>query len=120
MNSLLKWLIERGAQLVGTESTELLIKEYEAVKRSLADGNFHETDKPNESQQNDDTVSLLTQRDCFIAQRIVETLHVGNVGILFIGLQHRVQDYLPGDLVVEYPFGRAKDHERPRIFEPSS
>ena len=119
-HKLVKWLIERGAQLVGTESTELLIKEYEAVKRSLADGNFHETDKPNESQQNDDTVSLLTQRDCFIAQRIVETLHVGNVGILFIGLQHRVQDYLPGDLVVEYPFGRAKDHERPRIFEPSS
>ncbi|MCU0719981.1 MAG: hypothetical protein MUC83_09785 [Pirellula sp.] len=118
-HKLVKWLIERGAQLVGTESTELLIKEYEAVKKSLSEGVFQETDNPGEPNQ-DAAASLLTQRDHFIAQRIIDTLHPGNVGILFIGLQHRVQDYLPDDLVVEYPFGRAKDHECPRIFEPST
>lgn len=119
-HKLVKWLIERGAQLVGTESTELLLKEYEAVKRSLADGIFQETDKQGDSKQSDARESILTQRDHFIAQRIVDTLQAGSVGILFIGLQHRVHDYLPDDLMVMFPFGRVKDHDRPRIFEPST
>lgn len=119
-HKLVKWLVERGAQLVGTESTELLIKEYEAVKRSLADGVFLESGECEELNQNDSTLSLLTQRDQFIAKRITDTLHADDVGILFIGLQHRVEDHLPDDVVVEYPFGRAKDRERPKIYEPTS
>ena len=119
-HKLVKWLIERGARLVGTESTELLIKEYEAVKKSLADGVFHQIGECDEPNQNDATSTLLTLRDQFIAQRIVDTLHADGVAILFIGQQHRVQDHLPDDIVVEYPFGNAKDRERPKIYEPSA
>jgi hypothetical protein len=117
-HKLVKWLLERGAQLVGTESTELLIKEYEAVKKSLAEGLYREMSEPSDRKEDESASSLLEKRDQFIAQRIVETLQTGHVGILFIGLQHRVQDFLPPDLQVEYPFGRLKDRESPRIFEP--
>jgi hypothetical protein len=119
-HKLVKWLMERGAQIVGTESTELLVKEYEAVKKSLAEGLYRETSEPNERSENEAAVSLLAQRDQFIAQRIAETLQTGQIGILFIGLQHRVQDYLPEELRVEFPFGRVKDRESPRIFEPTA
>jgi hypothetical protein len=119
-NKLVKWLLERGTQLVGTESTELLIKEYEAVKKSLAEGLYREMSEPSDRREDEFTSSLLAQRDQFIAQRIAETLQTGQIGILFIGLQHRVQDFLPNDLTVEYPFGRVKDHESPRIFEPTA
>jgi hypothetical protein len=117
-HKLVKWLLERGTQLVGTESTELLIKEYEAVKKSLAEGLYREASVTSERNEDEAAISLLSQRDQFIAQRIAETLQTGQIGILFIGLQHRVQDYLPNDLTVECPFGRVKDHESPRIFEP--
>ena len=119
-HKLVKWLLERGTQLVGTESTELLIKEYEAVKKSLAEGLYREMSEPSDRREDEFTSSLLAQRDQFIAQRIAETLQTGQIGILFIGLQHRVQDFLPQDLQVEYPFGRVKDHESPRIFEPTA
>lgn len=117
-HQLVKWLIDQGAQLMGTESTELLIKEYEAVKKSLAEGIYREISAEGESGINEATTSLLEARDQFIAQRITESLKDGQLGILFIGLQHRVQDYLPNDLGVTYPFGKAKDCNGPKIYEP--
>lgn len=117
-HQLVKWLIDQGAQLMGTESTELLIKEYEAVKKSLAEGIYREISAEGESGINEATTSLLEARDQFIAQRITESLKDGQLGILFIGLQHRVQNYLPIDLTVTYRFGKAKDCDSPKIYEP--
>ena len=54
--------------------------------------------------------TLLNQRDRFIAQRIGETLNADQIGILFIGMRHRVQDYLQPDIQIAYPFGRMKVH----------
>lgn len=117
-HQLVKWLLDQGAQLMGTESTELLIKEYEVVKKSLAEGIYREISAEGESGVNEATTSLLEARDQFIAQRITESLKDGQLGILFIGLQHRVQNYLPIDLTVTYPFGKAKDCDSPKIYEP--
>ena len=100
-HQLLKSLIDRGAKLVGTESIELLIKEYEAVRRSLAEGDLTADGDPENS-----TEQILEQRDRYIAKRIDETLAEGQTGVLFIGLLHRVEEYLPSELAIEYPFGR--------------
>ncbi len=97
---LLKALMERGATLIGTESIELLIKEYEAVRKSLAEGSTTYSDRGELAAQ------ILEQRDRYIAKRIDDTLADDHRGILFIGLLHRVEDYLPAELHVEYPFGR--------------
>jgi hypothetical protein len=117
-HQLVKWLVDQGAELIGTESAELLIKEYEAVKKSLAEGIYREISAEGDSGINDAATSLLAARDQFIARRITESLKDGQVGILFVGLQHRVQNYLPDDLTVTYPFGKAKDCYSPKIYEP--
>ena len=87
--------------MIGTESIELLIKEYEAVRRSLAEG-----DSTADSDPENSTEKILEQRDRYIAQRIDETLAQDQTGVLFIGLLHRVEEYLPSELAIEYPFGR--------------
>ena len=100
---LLAWLMERGATVMGTESTELLLKEYEAVRKSLADGNAAYDDEANEAPF---PSSLLAQRDQFIAKRIRDSLQEHQIGILFIGMLHRVEEYLDESIIVEYPFGK--------------
>jgi len=47
--------------------------------------------------------TLLDQRDTFIAQRINDTLNEGEMGLLFIGLLHKVEDKLPKDITVIQP-----------------
>jgi len=109
-HKLVQWLIAQGATLEGTESTELLLREYDVVRKSLAEG-VHRYDEPADSAATGETIeTLLNQRDRFIAGRIDETLNANQVGILFIGMQHRVQDYLQPDFQVSYPFGRMKVH----------
>lgn len=100
-HQLLKSLIDRGAKLVGTESIQLLVKEYEAVRKALADG-----DNAVQLEPNDAAAKILEERDRYIANRIDKTLDDDQTGILFIGLLHRVEDYLPTELTIEYPFGR--------------
>ncbi len=89
---LLRSLIARGARLEGTEDPRLLIKEYEAVKAALAIGRT-----PPASRE------LLAQRDRFIAQRINQTLGVGETGVLFIGMLHEVGPGLSPDIEVTTP-----------------
>ena len=105
-HQLLAWLIDHGAILNGTESTELLLKEYEAVRRALAAG-FRDDDEDNEDQMTQ--TSLLAERDQFIAERIANTLQTGQTGILFIGMLHRVENYLDSGIEVAYPFGRPRE-----------
>ncbi len=100
---LIQTLIERGAELVGTESPQLLMAEYNALKKALSDGTL--------GLHNGNSIgnaNLLEQRDRFIAERIHSTLRANSVGLLFIGMLHRVEKYLPADILVHFPFGQPR------------
>ena len=54
------------------------------------------------TQISSEVQELLKKRDEFIAQRIEETLKEGEIGVLFIGLMHRVDEILRADISVSY------------------
>lgn len=96
-------LMQRGAILMGTESPDLLFKEYTQIL-SLLKVRDPEDAARIATQQNDLSRDLLQQRDAFIAQRIDETLGHGEVGVLFLGMIHNLKERLPPDISVIYPF----------------
>ena len=87
---------------MGTESLELLLEEYESVKKMLGSGESSRK----KSQKTYDSSDLLERRDKFIAQRINETLGPGEVGIIFLGMLHELEPWLAKDIQVVYPVGR--------------
>jgi hypothetical protein len=89
---LLLKLIERGAEIIGTESPELLKSEYEVQTELMK--------KPRNKTLLDKLRTLLLKRDQFIAKRINETLASDRLGILFIGMMHQVEINLPKDIKV--------------------
>jgi hypothetical protein len=101
---LLLHLQAHGATLMGTESPDLLIEEYQLATATFAPGAKR---KANTSQQHL-RGSLLEKRDRFIASRINNTLATGENGILFLGMLHEVAKYLDSDIDVVYPLGRPK------------
>ncbi len=110
-HQILNWLSAQGARLQGTESPTLLLKEYDLIKRSLAlelEGDAGEEQQRQivEQQQN-----LLHERDRFIAERIDQTLPNAGEGLVFLGMLHSLEEQLPLDISVAYPFGRPDLHE---------
>jgi len=100
---LLLRLLERGATIMGTESPDLLIEEYELDKQILAAGDTLETAKI-ETHQKKLSDSLLKRRDQFIADRINSTLRFGETGILFLGMLHSLESWLAKDVrLIYYP-----------------
>jgi hypothetical protein len=102
---LLLQLMERGATIMGTESPELLIQEYELVKQTLCGSDTMQTAKA-VAYQNALSESLLKRRGQYIADRINSTLHIGETGILFLGIAHFLGDWLDKDIHVIYPINR--------------
>jgi hypothetical protein len=98
---LLLQLQSRGARVMGTESPELLVEEYQLAKASLASGVTAE-DASRQRQLRD---TVLEKRDRFIADRINVTLGDGETGILFIGMLHSLSRFLDSDIRVTYPLG---------------
>jgi hypothetical protein len=98
---LLLALADRGATIMGTESAELLVKEYELAKLTL--GAEHTGSEEGSAKLAGDRI--LASRDAFIAGRIGETLREGETGILFLGLLHEAVALLPADIRVLYPLG---------------
>ena len=96
---LLLRLIERGATLLGTESPELLLSEYELAKEIVSPDADRKALEPV-------AADLLAKRDAFIAQRINQTLGEGEFGILFVGLLHNVHRGLLPDIELVVPFGK--------------
>jgi len=94
-HELIVWLMEQGAKLEGTEDPKLLLKEYEMLKNSQ---------KTTHAAKNDEQKAqmVLKERDIFIAQRIKNTLKEEEIGILFIGLMHRVDEALDPGISVSY------------------
>ena len=106
---LLLRLMERGATIMGTESPELLIQEYELVKQTLCGSDTLQTAKA-VAYQNALSESLLKRRGQYIADRINSTLHIGETGILFLGVVHFLGDWLDEDIQVIYPINRPFGH----------
>ena len=97
-HQLILGLLNRGAVLMGTEDSQLLIEEYELQKQCLAR-------KPGESatseEQREHMDRVLKARDSFIAERIANTLQEGEVGLLFLGALHRLDALRGADIRVE-------------------
>ena len=105
-------MANRGAVIMGTESPDLLIEEYNRVRRLL--GTSGTQPKQKEDFKSSGT-SLIEKRDRFIAQRIATTLAENEIGILFLGLLHSVVNHLPANVKILslLPFAR----NRARIME---
>jgi hypothetical protein len=85
-------LVDNGATLMGTESAELLMREYSSLQE-----NIHSQEFPGEEEG---SAALLTARDRYIAQRINSTLLPGETGLVFLGLLHNVKPFLDRDITV--------------------
>lgn len=92
---LLRSLQQKGAALMGTESPELLLEEYQLTTAALAAGRARKAVRD----------SVLERRDRYIAGRINSTLLREETGILFLGLLHTVAPLLAPDIRVVYPLG---------------
>jgi len=105
---LLQRLIEKGASLMGTESSELLLEEYERAKvvaRSAIASHSRRAKGPRPSTRDPTSLpgdTLLSRRDSFIAARINSTLREGETGILFLGMLHSLDNLLAEDIEVVY------------------
>ena len=98
---LLLQLQSRGARVMGTESPELLVEEYQLARAALAPG----ATVADDSRQRQLRDTVLEKRDRFIADRINVTLGDGETGILFIGMLHSLSRFLDSDIRVAYPLG---------------
>jgi hypothetical protein len=105
-HQLLLRLMARGAVLMGTESGELLVQEYQLARQSLAAGSPRAAGVAAALRASSDP--LLQRRDQFIAQRINDTLTDGETGILFLGMLHALERYLNPDVKVIYPLPRRR------------
>jgi hypothetical protein len=99
---LLVRLIEKGAILMGTESSELLREEYENIRQSLSPPGRRPVSKAG-TLGTGEAETLLKRRDRFIAARINATLRGGETGILFLGMLHSLQGLLDEDIRVTMP-----------------
>ena len=102
---LLMRLMDKGAVIMGTESPELLLEEYELAKKMLAAGGNLKSMKIEASQKPVSDI-LLKRRDQFIADRINDTLGPGETGILLLGMLHSLGHLLDKQIKVVYPISR--------------
>jgi len=113
-------LMERGATLMGTESLELLLREYELLKHSHDSEDIIKNDRNRSPSRiatrssiavpEERSESLLKMRDQYIARRINSTLLKSETGILFLGMLHSVEEMLDGDIQVLYPIFKPLFH----------
>ena len=113
-HQLLLDLVARGATLMGTEDPKLLLDEYHNVKAALARGagKAGSVQLINPSSPQGQTMA---GRDAYIGRRIGQSLRPGRTGILFLGMMHNVESFLPADMVVRRlvpPVLGAKDKTR--------
>jgi hypothetical protein len=101
-HELLIRLMKKGAVIMGTESPELIVKEYNLIKQVLNEGNSLES-AVLEARLKPLYDELLKKRDQYIADRINDTLCIGETGILFLGMLHSLDKLLANDITVIYP-----------------
>lgn len=91
-------LVERGAELVGTEDPALLLEELKLL-RAQPESALDEKLDPAVAAQ---VMASMARRDRFIAERINGTLEQDELGLLFVGLLHKVDSYLDADIRVRH------------------
>lgn len=77
-------LMKKGAEIHSTERAQLLLEEHEMWQEAVK----------GITPSNQKKESLLQARDEFIARRICQTLPENEIGILFIGAAHKVDEEL--------------------------
>jgi hypothetical protein len=111
-HQVLLFLMGKGATLMGTESADLLLEEYQLAQQILNAQGLGEAERV-QARQKLLSQSLLGKRDRYIAERINETLGEGETGILFVGMLHSLEEHLARDIQVHYPILRpAQPKER--------
>ncbi len=93
---------QRGATIMGTESAELLVEEFQLAKQLLANS------RPSQTRNNSEQTlarALLKRRDEVIATRINDTLKARETGIVFLGLLHSLRGKLAPDIEMTNLFG---------------
>ena len=106
---LLLRLMERGATIMGTESSELLVEEYGQVKQWMTVEDVRQG-REIEARLKALADELIRKRDRYIADRIDQTLQIGETGILFLGMLHALENQLHKDIRVIYPVSRPLYH----------
>ena len=101
-HGLLGRLSEKGATIMGTESSELLVEEYQLVKEAFVSGK-PEAATRGEARRKSLRDSLLKRRDQYIARRVNGTLLPGETGLIFLGMLHSLGPRLDKDIRVAYP-----------------
>jgi len=98
---LLLKLQAQGAVLMGTESPELLVEEYQVALAKFAPGGAAAAGKHRDRLRHD----LIDRRDRYVAERINRTLLSGETGMLFMGMMHKIARWLDPGISVVYPLG---------------
>jgi len=98
-HQLLADLMRRGATIMGTESPELLLEEYNLARETLVASGGGQPRKPS-PRQSQISKAVLERRDKFIAERIAQTLQPGETGLVFLGVLHSLAGRLPPDIEV--------------------
>lgn len=111
-------LIQRGAKLLGTEDPGLLLEEYNYIKAVTKIDNLKEKEKAIKEYEKK-ARDILERRDQYIADRITKTLMEGEVGLLFIGMRHQVDEKLTKDIQVSYLIYRLPFKESYKIYGKS-
>lgn len=116
--NLLRWLRDKGAQIIGTESPSLLLQEYRALQ-AIFNAEDEEQKYTARLGYMKKSAYLLEERDIYITQRIKDTLPEGGTGILFIGLAHEVKRLLEQEMEFSEPevlVGRLPEALRSKLY----
>ena len=111
-HQLLLRLQGHGATLMGTESADLLVREYNLIKQTLAARDPAAVAR-REARHPENSHSLLKRRDQAIAERINHTLRRGEIGLLFLGMLHSLEGCLDRDIQVAHPLYPPSPEGRP-------
>jgi hypothetical protein len=95
---LLVKLRECGATIMGTESAELLVEEYQLIKQTFTEQPSSAPSARTGTEAENLTCDLLKRRDRYIAERIGDTLAAGETGVVFLGLLHRLEGVVAKDI----------------------
>jgi hypothetical protein len=94
-------LLKKGAKLEGTENMDFIMREYDLLnillmKNSGSEQSVAMTEYQVKSRE------LLQMRDEFILNRVKSTLQEGELGIVFMGVMHRLDKMLEKDFLISY------------------
>jgi hypothetical protein len=100
-HQLLLKLMEKGATIMGSESSDLLVEEHQLLQQAFSAPRSKIPARV--ASQGRILDSLLERRDRFLAARINTTLQTGETGLLLLGMLHSVELWLAKDIRVARP-----------------